>query len=129
MFGLILGLAVQEFMREFLEAPAPATEDELKQALRRLRQRVMATLIVRDLGGQAGFAAFVEDAYQIPVFDATCGGIKRVDPHFLAGCGLQVFHIAVGRMGAGLVVEAEKLERELLAQGIVPAFEGAGIDR
>ena len=38
-----------ELMREFLETPAPATEDELKQALRRLRQRVMATLIVRDL--------------------------------------------------------------------------------
>ena len=54
-----------ELMREFLETPAPATEDELKQALRRLRQRVMATLIVRDLGGHAPLAEVVETMTQL----------------------------------------------------------------
>ena len=47
-------------MREFLAAQAPASEDELKQALRRLRQHVMATLIVRDIGGEAPLAEVVE---------------------------------------------------------------------
>ncbi|MDR3220713.1 MAG: bifunctional [glutamate--ammonia ligase]-adenylyl-L-tyrosine phosphorylase/[glutamate--ammonia-ligase] adenylyltransferase [Candidatus Accumulibacter sp.] len=40
-------------MRDFLEAAAIADEDGLKRALRQLRQRVMAALMVRDLGGQA----------------------------------------------------------------------------
>ena len=52
-------------MREFLAAQAPASEDELKQALRRLRQRVMATLIVRDIGGHAPLAEVVETMTQL----------------------------------------------------------------
>ena len=42
-----------ELMRQFLATEAIHDEDSLKRALRRLRQRVMATLIVRDIGGQA----------------------------------------------------------------------------
>ncbi|MDR2787401.1 MAG: bifunctional [glutamate--ammonia ligase]-adenylyl-L-tyrosine phosphorylase/[glutamate--ammonia-ligase] adenylyltransferase, partial [Candidatus Accumulibacter sp.] len=40
-------------MRDFLANETVADEDGLKRALRRLRQRVMAALMVRDLGGQA----------------------------------------------------------------------------
>ena len=47
-------------MHAFLVAEMPSDETSLKQALRRLRQRVMANLIVRDLGGQAPLAEVVE---------------------------------------------------------------------
>ncbi len=47
-------------MRDFLASEAPADEATLKCALRRLRQRVMAALVVRDLGGQAPLAEVVE---------------------------------------------------------------------
>ena len=47
-------------MRAFLAAEAPRDEDGLKRALRRLRQRVMAALIVRDLSGRAPLAEVVE---------------------------------------------------------------------
>ena len=47
-------------MRDFLDAEAIADEEGLKRALRRLRQRVMAVLIVRDLGGRAPLAEVVE---------------------------------------------------------------------
>ncbi|MDR0578631.1 MAG: bifunctional [glutamate--ammonia ligase]-adenylyl-L-tyrosine phosphorylase/[glutamate--ammonia-ligase] adenylyltransferase [Candidatus Accumulibacter sp.] len=47
-------------MRDFLEAEAIADEEGLKRALRRLRQRVMATLIVRDVGGGAPLSEVVE---------------------------------------------------------------------
>jgi glutamate-ammonia-ligase adenylyltransferase len=40
-------------MQGFLASRKPATDDDLKRALRDLRQRVMATLIVRDLAGLA----------------------------------------------------------------------------
>ncbi len=52
-------------MLEFLRAEAPADEDGLKRALRRLRQRVMAALIVRDIGGQATLAEVVETMTQL----------------------------------------------------------------
>ncbi|GHU18662.1 glutamate-ammonia-ligase adenylyltransferase [Betaproteobacteria bacterium] len=52
-------LSVQE-MRDFLEAEAIADEDALKRALRRLRQRVMAMLAVRDIGGRAPLSEVVE---------------------------------------------------------------------
>ena len=47
-------------MSDFLEAEAIADEDGLKRALRRLRQRVMAVLIVRDIGGLAPLSEVVE---------------------------------------------------------------------
>jgi glutamate-ammonia-ligase adenylyltransferase len=47
-------------MQAFLDAQALASEEQLKQALRRLRQRVMAALIIRDLGGLAPLAEVVE---------------------------------------------------------------------
>ena len=68
-----------------------------------------------DLGGQSGFAALVEDAHQVTVLDTAWSGVNRVDPHFLTGTGLQVFDVAVGRVGTRLVVEAEKLQREFLS--------------
>ncbi|MDR2614177.1 MAG: bifunctional [glutamate--ammonia ligase]-adenylyl-L-tyrosine phosphorylase/[glutamate--ammonia-ligase] adenylyltransferase [Candidatus Accumulibacter sp.] len=40
-------------MRDYLNAEAITDEDALKRALRRLRQRVMAVLMARDLGGLA----------------------------------------------------------------------------
>jgi len=52
-------------MSEFLASAAPVTDEELKRALRRLRQRVMATLIVRDIGGQAPLAEVVETMTQM----------------------------------------------------------------
>jgi len=52
-------------MSEFLTSAAPATDDELKRVLRRLRQRVMAALIVRDLGGQASLAEVMETMTQL----------------------------------------------------------------
>ena len=49
-----------EQMRAFIAAEAPADEDSLKRTLRRLRQRVMAALIVRDVGGLASLGEVVE---------------------------------------------------------------------
>lgn len=49
-----------ERMREFLSGETIADENGLKRALRRLRQRVMATLMVRDLGGAAPLAEVME---------------------------------------------------------------------
>jgi glutamate-ammonia-ligase adenylyltransferase len=54
-----------ELMREFLQGE-PATDDaSLKRALRHLRQRIMAALIVRDLGGKASLAEVVETMTQL----------------------------------------------------------------
>ncbi|MDR0441009.1 MAG: bifunctional [glutamate--ammonia ligase]-adenylyl-L-tyrosine phosphorylase/[glutamate--ammonia-ligase] adenylyltransferase [Candidatus Accumulibacter sp.] len=47
-------------MRDFLAAEPIADEDGLKRVLRRLRQRVMAALMVRDLTGLAPLAEVVE---------------------------------------------------------------------
>ncbi len=52
-------------MREFLAAEAPADEDSLKRTLRRLRQRVMAALIVRDISGRVSLAEVVETMTQL----------------------------------------------------------------
>ena len=52
-------------MRKFLATEAPADEDCLKRSLRRLRQRIMAALIVRDLGGQMVLAEVVETMTQL----------------------------------------------------------------
>ena len=54
-----------EEMHDFLRAEAPASEESLKRALRRLRQRVMASLIVRDLGGVATLGEVVETMTQL----------------------------------------------------------------
>ncbi|MDR3298959.1 MAG: bifunctional [glutamate--ammonia ligase]-adenylyl-L-tyrosine phosphorylase/[glutamate--ammonia-ligase] adenylyltransferase [Candidatus Accumulibacter sp.] len=45
---------------DFLDAGTIAGEDDLKRALRRLRQRVMAALMVRDIGGHAALTEVVE---------------------------------------------------------------------
>jgi len=47
-------------MQDFLDAETIADEESLKRALRRLRQRVMAVLIVRDIGKDAPLAEVVE---------------------------------------------------------------------
>ena len=47
-------------MHGFLRAETVSDENSLKRALRRLRQRVMATLIVRDVGGAAPLTEVVE---------------------------------------------------------------------
>ena len=52
-------------MHEFLASQPISSEEELKQTLRGLRQRVMATLIVRDLGGLAPLAEVVETMTQL----------------------------------------------------------------
>jgi glutamine synthetase adenylyltransferase len=52
-------------LSDFLAAAAPTNEETLKRALRRLRQRVMATLIVRDLGGAAPLGEVVESMTQL----------------------------------------------------------------
>ncbi|MFZ4538003.1 bifunctional [glutamate--ammonia ligase]-adenylyl-L-tyrosine phosphorylase/[glutamate--ammonia-ligase] adenylyltransferase [Propionivibrio sp.] len=52
-------------MHEFLEAEVPVDEASLKQVLRRLRQRIMAALIVRDIGGTASLAEVVETMTQL----------------------------------------------------------------
>ncbi|MCM8611599.1 bifunctional [glutamate--ammonia ligase]-adenylyl-L-tyrosine phosphorylase/[glutamate--ammonia-ligase] adenylyltransferase [Accumulibacter sp.] len=49
-----------ERMSAFLSAAAPLNEEELKRCLRHLRQRVMATLVVRDIGGLAPLSEVVE---------------------------------------------------------------------
>ena len=55
----------RRLMLEFLAANAPADDDSLKRALRRLRQHVMAALIVRDVGGSATLAEVVETMTQL----------------------------------------------------------------
>ena len=52
-------------MREFLEGEAAADEESLRHALRRLRQRVMAGLVVRDIGGQVQLAEVMETMTQL----------------------------------------------------------------
>ncbi|MBK7425181.1 MAG: bifunctional [glutamate--ammonia ligase]-adenylyl-L-tyrosine phosphorylase/[glutamate--ammonia-ligase] adenylyltransferase [Propionivibrio sp.] len=52
-------------MREFLQTTAPLDEVELKRVLRQLRQRIMAALMVRDIGGQATLAEVVESMTQL----------------------------------------------------------------
>ena len=54
-----------QLMREFLDTAAPADDDSLKHCLRRLRQRVMAALIVRDIGEAATLAEVVETMTQL----------------------------------------------------------------
>ncbi len=49
-----------ETMRAFIAGEKLGSDDDLKRVLRRLRQRVMATLIVRDLGGAASLAEVVD---------------------------------------------------------------------
>jgi len=52
-------------MRGFLDNEQPSDDDGVKRSLRRLRQRIMATLIVRDVGGQATLAEVVETMTQL----------------------------------------------------------------
>jgi glutamate-ammonia-ligase adenylyltransferase len=52
-------------MREFLQAEAPLDDVSLKRVLRQLRQRIMAALMVRDIGGQASLAEVVESMTQL----------------------------------------------------------------
>jgi glutamate-ammonia-ligase adenylyltransferase len=52
-------------MSAFLAPPRRASDESLKRALRQLRQRVMATLIVRDLGGLAPLSEVVESMTQL----------------------------------------------------------------
>ncbi|MCB1932621.1 MAG: bifunctional [glutamate--ammonia ligase]-adenylyl-L-tyrosine phosphorylase/[glutamate--ammonia-ligase] adenylyltransferase [Candidatus Accumulibacter sp.] len=47
-------------MNDFLAGAPAGSEDELKRALRQLRQQVMAALVVRDVGGMASLAEVVE---------------------------------------------------------------------
>lgn len=47
-------------MEQWIDQDAPQDEDSLKRSLRRLRQRVMAQLVIRDLGGLAPLAEVVE---------------------------------------------------------------------
>ena len=47
-------------MQAFLDAAPPTDEESLRCALRQLRQRVMAALIVRDISGQAPLSEVVE---------------------------------------------------------------------
>ena len=55
----------EELMGEFLRNEAPNDEDGLKRVLRRLRQRIMASLIIRDLGGRLSLAQVVETMTQL----------------------------------------------------------------
>ncbi len=52
-------------MGDFLAAETPIDEESLKRVLRRLRQRVMAALILRDVGGLAPLAEVVETMTQL----------------------------------------------------------------
>jgi len=52
-------------MCDFLAQEAPGSEESLKRTLRRLRQRVMATLIVRDIEGVAPLSEVVESMTQL----------------------------------------------------------------
>jgi len=55
-----------ELMRSFLDDAGPIADDEaLKCILRRLRQRAMAALIVRDIGGAAPLAEVMETMTQL----------------------------------------------------------------
>jgi glutamate-ammonia-ligase adenylyltransferase len=54
-----------ELMVEFLHGEAAKDDDGLKRLLRRLRQRIMAALIVRDIGGQLSLAQVVEAMTQL----------------------------------------------------------------
>jgi glutamate-ammonia-ligase adenylyltransferase len=54
-----------ELMRRFIAAEAADNDDSLKRSLRRLRQRVMAALIVRDVSGLAPLAEVVETMTQL----------------------------------------------------------------
>ncbi|HMX68564.1 MAG TPA: bifunctional [glutamate--ammonia ligase]-adenylyl-L-tyrosine phosphorylase/[glutamate--ammonia-ligase] adenylyltransferase [Accumulibacter sp.] len=54
-----------EQMEAFLADQAPHSDETLKRSLRRLRQRVMALLIVRDLGGAADLGEVVECMTQL----------------------------------------------------------------
>ena len=47
-------------MQAFLDAAHPTDEESLRCALRQLRQRVMAALVVRDISGQAPLSEVVE---------------------------------------------------------------------
>ena len=47
-------------MQAFLDAAPPTDEESLRCALRQLRQRVMAALVVRDISGQAPLSEVVE---------------------------------------------------------------------
>ena len=47
-------------MQSFIDSENPGDEGELKRTLRRLRQRIMATLVVRDLCANAPLAEVVE---------------------------------------------------------------------
>ncbi|WP_313953536.1 bifunctional [glutamate--ammonia ligase]-adenylyl-L-tyrosine phosphorylase/[glutamate--ammonia-ligase] adenylyltransferase [Accumulibacter sp.] len=58
--GHLLQSLSAELMGDFLAGESTTTDDELKRALRRLRQRVMSALIVRDLGGVATLGEVVE---------------------------------------------------------------------
>ncbi|MBL8407879.1 MAG: bifunctional [glutamate--ammonia ligase]-adenylyl-L-tyrosine phosphorylase/[glutamate--ammonia-ligase] adenylyltransferase [Candidatus Accumulibacter sp.] len=52
-------------MTDFLASAAPNSDESLKRVLRQLRQRVMATLIVRDIGGVATLSEVVESMTQL----------------------------------------------------------------
>ena len=52
-------------LQKFLQDEAPNDEESLKRTLRRLRQRVMAALAVRDIGGSMTLAEVVETMTQL----------------------------------------------------------------
>ncbi len=54
-----------DLMRRFIDGEAPNDDESLKRTLRRLRQRAMAALIVRDMGGLAPLAEVVETMTQL----------------------------------------------------------------
>ncbi len=54
-----------EQMTNFLTGETPRSDETLKRSLRRLRQRVMALLVVRDLGGAADLSEVVESMTQL----------------------------------------------------------------
>ena len=77
-----------------------------------------------DFRSNAHFAAVVEDAHHIPIFDTSLLCIHRVKPHLLATGGLEHIYVAVTGVGTGFKVETEQLQREFAALGRVPAFKG-----
>ena len=54
-----------DLMRRFISAETVINDESLKRTLRRLRQRVMAALIVRDVSGLASLAEVVETMTQL----------------------------------------------------------------
>ncbi|MBI4741312.1 MAG: bifunctional [glutamate--ammonia ligase]-adenylyl-L-tyrosine phosphorylase/[glutamate--ammonia-ligase] adenylyltransferase [Betaproteobacteria bacterium] len=54
-----------DLMRRFIDGEAPTGDEGLKRTLRRLRQRAMAALIVRDVCGLAPLAEVVETMTQL----------------------------------------------------------------